>query len=456
MANFSFLRLFLVMTLCFLSGCYQVRTADFLDSLETPDTAYPAPIKFSNLRVQMPVGSEIGILEAGCLMSFQKTGPDILTAAIDQTSVDDAFAQTLQMQGYDVVNRLTADFPEEYEDDILRAEYKISAKIIDADIHACRSSSQVFLNSVVVGSRGVNGELYLKIQWAVYDHLRRKVVYKTQTEGYTDRKTFNIDGLTLMMNEAFSMAAHNLGADPQFRDLIFYGIKPEKDWAAQKQDDQRPRLYDPQEAVVIQNLPVSMQPIAEHIDATKQVAVLISQGTGHGSGYFITQKGHILTNAHVVGDARRVRVETAENKKKLVAEVLRTDKVRDVALLRLEEMPDDLNIVTMPIRTQWPQVSEDIYALGAPQYRKLRDTLSKGIVSAHREKIKVSGVRMDFIQGDVPVHGGNSGGPLFDAQGNIVGMCVSGYSFNEHQANESLNFFIPIGDALEKLNIVLE
>lgn len=438
-----------------LSACTTVRIAEFKEVLDHPEDATPAPIKFTSLRTQLPLGREIGTVRGGCYLSFQKAGQNVLRGAIAQSFIDDMFAEALSVQGYDVVSRLTADFMEEYEDDLLRSEYKISAKIIDADIDTCLDGNTVILKDFFVGSAGYKGKLFLKIQWAVFDNLRKTVVYKTQTEGYTHRKHFNQDGLKLMVNEAFSMAAHNLGADPALHDLIFYGTKPPQNWRTKKKPESRPRAFDPQEAVLINNLPLSTTSLPEHIKDTRKAAVVVQAGAGHGSGYFITDQGHIITNAHVVGNALRVRVVTAGRADKLIAEVLRVDTVRDVALLKLESMPENMNIITLPIKTQWPRVSEDIYALGAPRSTRLMDTVTKGIVSAHRRFYKVHGHSLSFIQGDVSIHGGNSGGPLLDAQGNIVGMSVSGFGMDTEKLNAALNLFIPIEDALKHLDIDL-
>ena len=105
----------------------------------------------------------------------------------------------------------------------------------------------------------------------------------------------------------------------------------------------------------------------------------------------------------------------------------------------------------MPIRLDWPEVSEEIYALGAPLRTRLQDTIRKGIVSAHRKDYKVLGSKQNFIQGDVATHGGNSGGPLLDAQGNITGLSVAGIAINRNDTG--INFFIPIKEALDQLNI---
>lgn len=448
---------FAVMTsLSLLVGCTSVRKAEFKMPPRNSADAHPAPIKFTNLRVQIPMGQEIGMLRTGCNLHFQKVGQEILKDAIHQETIDDSFADALTRQGYDVVSRLTTNFEEDFEENLLRAEYKISAKIIDGDINACYDGSQIVLDSFILGSSGYKGEMYLKIEWAIYDNLRREVIYKTTTEGYTKRKQFNLEGLSLMMNEAFAMAAHNLGGDTEFHDLIFNGKNPAADWKPSRQNEERPRIFDSNENVTITNPLLSAESITAHIDTIRNIGVLIQAGAGHGSGFFINTQGHIITNAHVVGDALRVRIVTAGKKQSLTAEVLRKDKIRDVALLKLEEMPKTLKINPLPLRVEWPTVSEDIYALGAPQSTRLADTLTKGIVSAHRKNYKVFGASMDFIQGDVSIHGGNSGGVLLDAYGNIIGLSVAGYAMDEQQRNAGLNLFIPIDDALKHLNVHLQ
>lgn len=452
--------LIVVLTAGILAACAPVQKAEFTPSLDHPEDAHPAPIKFTKLKMRLPVGMEMGVHRHRCFLSFSEVGRHYLKGNISQPLIGDSFVEALDAQGYDLISHLNLSFDEEAEAEGLRSEYKVSAKIIDAQIDVCESPNWIFkfpfVDPLFLGTGGLSGKLFLKIEWGVWDNLRRKTVYKTTTEGYVHSKRANIEGVTLMVDEAFAMAAHNLGAKKEFHDLIFYGTKPSQDWNKKKKRESRPRIFDPQERVVISNPPLSEVMLTDHIERTCRVAVMVQTGSGHGSGYFISREGHIITNAHVIGDAMRVRIVTAGRKDKLIAEVLRKSVRRDVALLKLEVVPEDLEIVTLPIKTAWPKVSADIYALGAPQKTRLQDTLSKGIVSAHRKGYKLFGTKMDFIQGDVSTHGGNSGGPLLDGHGNLVGMSVAGYSYNLHQADDGLNLFIPIEDALKHLKIELE
>ena len=251
------------------------------------------------------------------------------------------------------------------------------------------------------------------------------------------------------------MAAHNLGTDQGLRDLLFYGIE-QSGWKKNEPEkaNDRPRIFDPLEPVYIESKELSKAPFAEHADSSRKAAVIIQAGSGHGSGFFITEEGHILTNSHVVGAAQRVRIVPSDKGKAITAEVLRIDRARDVALLKLETLPNDLKIKTLPIRPEWPGIAEDVYVVGAPlSASRLNDTVTKGIVSTHRKNVKFLGTKQNFIQADVLTHGGNSGGPLLDTYGNIIGITVGGWSIGAAGADAGLNYFIPIEEALQTLDI---
>lgn len=435
-----------------LASCVDVRESQYQAPLEEPEDSHPAPIKFTRLKVDLPLGQDIGIFRINCFLHYFQVDGKIFQG-VSQKLTDDSFTLALEQLGYDVVSVLNKDFDEEIADELLRSEYKISAKIVDADISACNDASPGFFEQKFTQFKG---KLYLKIEWAVYDNLRKKVVYRATTDGYTHQKSASSEGLNLMLSDAFSMAAHNLGTDQDFHDLIFYGRTPPDDWKLakdKKKRESRPRIFDPTEKVIVRNRALSRSPLPDHIEETRQIAVLVQSGAGHGSGFFITDQGHILTNQHVAGDARRVRIVTADREDKLIAEVLRVDKIRDVALLRLEDVPKGMQIITAPVQTEWPKVSADIYALGAPSNKRMQDTLTKGIVSAHRKNFRLSGRTLDFIQGDVQTIGGNSGGPLLDQYGNVVGLSVAGLYQYVGESDSGLNLFIPIGDALTHLGV---
>ena len=167
-------------------------------------------------------------------------------------------------------------------------------------------------------------------------------------------------------------------------------------------------------------------------------------GDGHGSGFFIDGKGHLLTNQHVVRTAEKAKIRFADGSE-LVAKVIATDERRDVALLLAEEA----KATGLPIRTREMKVGETVYAMGSPLDQEFQSTLTRGVVSALRTQDGYP-----FIQSDVNVRPGNSGGPLMDESGNVVG--ISDLAILDSSGVEAgLNLFIPIGTGLTKMNVTL-
>ncbi len=441
-----------------LSACASVPVSTFETPLSQPEDAHPAPIRFSGLKKHLPVGTEVGVMRLNSLFKKVKLGRNVFKDVLKK-DLEETLAEIMEMQGYDIVDSLDVVLPEEEDGVYLRAEYTLGAKLVGAkaDVSNTDWANNMIARTLIPGAQGVSGRLSIEIEWGLYDTLRRTVVYKTKTKGYTDQSWGNLEGMNYLFNEAFAMAAHNLGADKKFHDLIFYGKKPSNDWCKKKgvsESEGRPRKFDAQGDVTLKSAQSWSVRDQDHVRQAAKNAVVIQVGKGHGSGFFITKDGHILTNSHVVGDALRVRIVTANKEEKLVAEVLRSDKARDVALLRLEEIPKDLVIVPSPIQVAWPAVSEDIYAVGAPSHVRLQDTITKGIVSAHR-RIRFDGLTMKYIQGDVQIIGGNSGGPLLDVYGNVVGISVANMYKYLTESDSGLNLFIPIGEALHYLNVDL-
>ena len=165
-------------------------------------------------------------------------------------------------------------------------------------------------------------------------------------------------------------------------------------------------------------------------------------GSGHGSGFVIDDYARVLTNEHVVRTATRVRVRF-ESGEEATAIVLATDPRRDVALLKVERSGTG----GLPIRFDQPTVGDTVYAVGAPLDPTYSATVSKGIISAFRD---IEGER--WIQSDVNVQHGSSGGPLLDERGNILGITSRGEP-NEAGTPSGINLFVPIADALRSLGL---
>jgi serine protease Do len=127
----------------------------------------------------------------------------------------------------------------------------------------------------------------------------------------------------------------------------------------------------------------------------------------------------------------------------VTGKVLRRDPAVDVALVQIPIRTRNV----LPIRRELPRRLEDVYAVGSPMDEQLQASFTKGVVSGLRID-RVTGIR--DIQADVPISGGNSGGPLLDRFGNVVGIAVSGI---EDARAQNINFFIPIQDALDAIRV---
>jgi len=142
--------------------------------------------------------------------------------------------------------------------------------------------------------------------------------------------------------------------------------------------------------------------------------------TGQGSGFFITADGYAVTNNHVVKDAENVQV-TADDGKTYTAKVIGTDSRTDLALIKV----DGKDFPFVKLSDNAPRIGDWVLAVGNPF--GLGGTVTAGIVSARGRDIG-AGPYDDFIQIDAPVNKGNSGGPSFDVEGNVIGVNTAIFS----------------------------
>ena len=161
---------------------------------------------------------------------------------------------------------------------------------------------------------------------------------------------------------------------------------------------------------------------------------------GMGSGFIISSDGLVLTNAHVVRDAKDVTVKLSD-RREFSAKVLGLDTATDIAVLRIDAK--DLPVVRLG-DPKGLEVGDPVLAIGAPY--GLEQTATQGIVSAKGRSLPGDAV-VPFIQTDAAVNPGNSGGPLFDGSGSVVGINAQIYS--RSGGFQGLSFAIPIDVALK-------
>src|SRR3954451_11107071 len=166
---------------------------------------------------------------------------------------------------------------------------------------------------------------------------------------------------------------------------------------------------------------------------------------GQGSGFIIDKDGHILTNYHVIADARQVEV-TLHNRKKYKATVVGTDPSHDLAVIQIKA-PEVVPAVLGDSRNL--QVGQKVYAIGNPF--GLAGTMTRGIVSSIRPVREPNGAYIDeAIQTDAAINPGNSGGPLMNWHGEVIG--INTMILSNVGQNAGIGFAIPINTAKAVLN----
>jgi S1-C subfamily serine protease len=167
----------------------------------------------------------------------------------------------------------------------------------------------------------------------------------------------------------------------------------------------------------------------------------LSYAQGVGSGFFYETQGYIITNYHVIRGARHIDIEVLDEAKKIHyfknIPIVAIDPINDLAMLKLDnDLFKGFTYVKSNTLTKY-DVGSEVYAIGNPSLGNqiLTRTITSGIISAKERSIE----NMILIQHTAPVNPGNSGGPLFDEFGNLIGINTS-----KGKNTEGLSFAVPI------------
>jgi len=233
-----------------------------------------------------------------------------------------------------------------------------------------------------------------------------------------DYLPFNIPSLT-----SSARAAEPAQTVPGFADLVAK-VKPAVISVRVKIDS------DAEDGGLVQNEGMNSDQSDNPFDQfSKQFGFRIPDGlpqqheviTGEGSGFFISPDGYAVTNNHVVDHAKSVKV-TTDDGTTYTAKVIGTDKKTDLALIKVDGKK---NFAYVNFADAPPRVGDWVVAVGNPF--GLGGTVTAGIVSARGRDIG-AGPYDDYVQIDAPINKGNSGGPAFDTNGNVIGVNTAIYS----------------------------
>ena len=191
---------------------------------------------------------------------------------------------------------------------------------------------------------------------------------------------------------------------------------------------------------------LSLQQIYEKVSpSVASISCVHQSGTGTGSGIVMSRDGHVITNYHVIENAQRIYV-LLDGNLSYEAELVGGDETTDIAVLKV----DAPNLIPAEFGdSDVLRVGDAVVAIGDPLGTELRGTMTDGIVSAINRDLNLSGRQMTLIQTNAALNSGNSGGPLINCYGQVIGintMKMSNYSSTSATV-EGLGFAIPITSA---------
>ncbi len=292
---------------------------------------------------------------------------------------------------------------------------KVETKILD--ISASKESKDSYL---------IKG----KVEFTVTNETEEEV-YKVaySVSGFTSSPEFKKYGEVLM-----AKAAEEFKDDAEFQKAI-------------KKHADKEIANKIGESMAIKPAPLAIEGMKADVSILLPSVVTILTDNKFGSGFVVDKRGYIITNYHVIEGEDTIEVKL-NNGKKIFATVAKYNPIEDLALLKVESN----DLLALSLRKTIPNVGTEVIAIGTPYDRELAQTVTKGIVSGIRELGAYK-----FIQFDASVNSGNSGGPLFDNRGNVIGVVTWKISSSGRgRATEGLSFAIPIEQALEHLNLIVE
>jgi hypothetical protein len=343
------------------------------------------------------------------------------------------------------------------------AEYLLAADVRSVRYTLCRAAD---------GAGGATGTAEATFAFKVLDRKTGRIVHDgrvTSAGALAEPRLGRVE--QVLLARSFENALMHLAADNGFRRALVSGL-PDSDALQGFEVALRPdtlpttrlaalspaagcpaAIWSPQPmtpgggvGLTVTGPPLFLEPMAVNVETIRDATVTVLAPDRHGSGFFVSRDGWMLTGAHVVAGRDVVRVRLADGREPW-ARVERRHAGRDVALLRVSGQ----GFAALPLRPTVAGVSETVYAVSTPVHQTLGQTVSRGIVSAYRSGGPWG---LDAYQATAPVHAGASGGPLVDAWGNVVAVTAAAVA---HPVGgppvPGLGFFIPVHDALASLGV---
>lgn len=276
--------------------------------------------------------------------------------------------------------------------------------------------------------RDYKGPCLMECEWLISDlEQPSKILAKIPIKTGIYRSGNNYD---LILHQLIKESKRDLLAN----DTLFdYLQKVEKNYLERSKKSTPISLFKPNS--------VSYTTSKEMLKDVINGVVTVETEHSFGSGAILSSNGYIVTNYHVIGSAEKIYVKQGKDKK-ILAEKIKINKDYDLALLKV----NGENFKALHLgNSDGSAIGDEIYAAGTPLDKTLGQTITRGIISGYRNWNGVN-----FIQNDVSINSGNSGGPLLNQQGHIVGITTMKLV---GKGIEGISFGIPANVVKEVLNI---
>lgn len=285
----------------------------------------------------------------------------------------------------------------------------------------------------------------LDVQWEVKNNYKQSI-YSKKTTLRSDPFQFDVDTKmafsdTIRFKKKKDTVSIYMAIMKAMKNNLAYSFIQLREEMTQKGLLKRTDIKESYDEISIKKTtPTGSGKIGDYLDA----AVSVKVDNGHGSGFCISEDGYILTNYHVIANTKKIEVVFNDGSSEL-ATIVRTSLTGDLALLKVNRK--DLKTVHVT-SLDLPEAGTEVWTIGTPKSIELGQSVTKGIVSSFKK-----GADLEYIQTDVKISPGNSGGALLTKNGSLMGM-ISLKIIDE--ATEGIGFAISTADILKLLKIEIK
>lgn len=348
---------------------------------------------------------------------------------LGNSAFEKTFYRRMTDYGFETPIRKNSKLFSEDENQRFLPKYVIGAQIVDYNVQVNETDKKSY------GAGKLAVKITLKIEWKVFDKSTDKVVYSFVNEGiFHNRESYSTSGKDIAVN-AFEMSLIDFVEKSEFYELV----RSTKEMTSSNISE----VTENEELIIPSVKNPEFTKLSEMIQHSNRSCVTIITDAGHGSGVIVSEDGYIITAYHVVQDVNKIKIKMSTGIE-LGAQLISSNFENDVALLKME----GAGFQPLSISDEQMGLGEEVITIGTPADIELGQSVSKGMISGKRE---IEG--QEYIQIDISVSPGNSGGPLLNDQGEIVGIVQRKLIGS---GVEGIGFAIPIQKALQFLSITLK